>query len=208
MTSRRTALACVVFTVTFVAGLLLVNNPDTDSSARTFARYYSATGNRVHLIAAASLLCVAALTWIVVIAGLRDRVGDGAAARVATAGSSAAAALLGVCGTLLAAIPLAMSESGAPAPGADVARFVPLAAYIALAMFAMPAIGLTVAAICVAALRTATLPRWLAWLGIAGSVLLLVSVFFFPMVVFIVWMVSTAVVLARRPLRIPLPATA
>jgi uncharacterized protein DUF4386 len=208
MTSRRTALACAIFTVTFVAGLLLVNNPDTDSSAETFVRYYSGTGNRAHLIAAAALMCIAALAWIVAVAGLRERVGDGAAGRVATTASAVAAALLGVCGTLIAVIPLAMSESGAPAPGADVARFVPLAGYIVLAMFAMPAIGLTVAAICVAALRTATLPRWLAWLGIAGSVLLLVSLFFFPMVVFVVWMVATAVVLARRPLRIPLPATA
>jgi hypothetical protein len=207
MTSRRTALASVVFIAAFVAALLLVNNPDTDAAPATFVRYYSNAGNRAHLIAAAALMSVAALAWLVVSAGLRDRVGDGVAGRIATAGSGAAAALLGVCGTLLGVIPLAMSESGAPVPGTDLARFVPLAAYIALAMFAMPAIGLTVAAVCVAALRTAALPRWLAWLGIVAAVLLLGSLFFFPMAVFVVWMISTAIVLARRPLRIPLPAT-
>ena len=38
MTSRRTALSAAVFAAAFLAGLFLVNNPDTDSSAATFTR--------------------------------------------------------------------------------------------------------------------------------------------------------------------------
>jgi hypothetical protein len=208
MTSRRTSLAAAIFAVTFVAGLLLVNNPDSESSPATFARFYAKSGNRVHLVLSAVLLSASALAWVVTVTGLRERVGDGAAGRVASTAAAATAALIGVGGTLLAAIPAAMTFGSAPAPGVDLERFLPQAGYAALTLFAMPAAALSVTAICVAALRTAALPRWLAYLGFAASVLLLASLEFFPIVPFVVWVVATAVVLARRPLRIPLPATA
>jgi hypothetical protein len=185
-----------------------VNNPDTDSSAATFTRYYENSGNRVHLIVAAVLLSLAALAWIVTVNGLRERIGDGIAARIATTAAAATGALIGVCGTLLAVIPAAMAFSSAPAPGADVARYVPIAGYLGLTFFAMPMAGLTVTCVCVGALRTAALPRWLAYLGVVASVALVASFEFFPMALFVVWVIATAVVLARRPLRIPLPAAA
>jgi hypothetical protein len=208
MTSRRTALAAAVFVVTFVAGLVLVNNPDTDSSAATFAQFYGQSGNRMHLILSAVLLSASALAWIVTVIGLRERLGDGAAARVATTAAAATAALIGVAGTMLAVIPAAMTFGSAPEPGIDIARFLPQAGYAALTLFAMPAAALTVTAVCIGALRTSALPRWLAYLGFAASLLLLASLEFFPMALFVVWVVATAVVLARRPLRIPLPAAA
>src|SRR5689334_5450584 len=102
MTSRRTSLAAAIFVVTFVAGPLLVDNPDSGSSATTFARYYAKGGNRVRLILSAALLSASALAWIVTVAGLRERVGGGGAGRVATTAAAATAALIGVGGTLLA----------------------------------------------------------------------------------------------------------
>src|SRR5689334_18531415 len=129
MTSPRTSLAAAIFVVTFVAGLLLVNNPDSDSSPATFAQWYAKSGNRVLLVLSAVLLSASALAWIVTVAGLRERVGDGAAARVATAASGASAALIGVGATLLAAIPAAMTFGSAPAPSVDLERFLPQAGY-------------------------------------------------------------------------------
>jgi hypothetical protein len=208
MTSRRTSLAAAVFLVTFVAGLLLVDNPDNGSSAATFARYYANGGNRAHLILSAALLSASALAWIVAVAGFRERVGDGAAGRVAATASAATAALIGLGGTMLAAIPAAMTLGSTPAPGVDLERFLPEAGYVALMVFAMPAAALSVTAICIAALQTAALPRWLAYFGFAASLALLGSFVFFPMALFVLWVAATAVVLARRPLRIPLPATA
>jgi hypothetical protein len=208
MTSRRTALSAAVFVIAFVVGLLLVNNPDTNSPASTFTRYYENSGNRVHLVVAAALLSLAALAWMVVVTGLRERIGDGVPARLAAMSAAATAALLGVCGTLVAVIPAAMTFASAPAPGADVARYVPIAGYLGLTFFAMPAAALTVTCISLAALRTATLPPWLAYAGFAVSLLLLASVEFFPMLGLVLWVAATAVVLARRPLRIPLPAAA
>jgi hypothetical protein len=208
MTSRRTALAAAIFVVTFVAGLFLVNNPDTDASPATFADFYAKSGNRLHLILAAVLLSASALAWIVTVNGLRERLGDCVASRVATTAAAATAALIGVAGTMLAIIPAAMVFGSAPAPGVDLARFLPQAGYAALTLFAMPTAALTVTAIGIGALRTGALPRWLAYLGFAASVVLLASLEFFPMLLFVVWVIATAVVLARRPLRIPLPATA
>ncbi len=208
MTSRRTALSAVVFLVAFIAGVFLDNDPDTDASAATFTRYYASHDHRVQMILSAALLSLAALAWVVTVGGLRDRVGDGTAARIATSGAAVTAALIGVAATLLSAIPAAMTFGGAPEPSADLARFLPQAGYMALTFMAMPAAALTVAAICVAALRANALPRWLAYAGFAAAVLLLASFVFFPMAALVVWVVATAVVLARRPLRIPLPATA
>jgi hypothetical protein len=207
MTSRRTALAAAAFVVTFVTGLMLVNNPDTDATAATFTHYYSQSGNRLHLILSAALLSASALAWLVTVAGLRERLGGGPASRLATTAAAAAAALIGVAGTMLAVIPAAMTFGSAPPPSTDVARFLPQAGYAALTLFAMPAAALSVTAVSMAALRTAALPRWLAYLGFAASLLLLASLEFFPMLVFVVWVAATAVVLARRPLRIPLPPT-
>jgi hypothetical protein len=208
MTSRRTALAAAIFVVTFVAGLFLVNNPDTNSSAGTFARFYAQSGNRVHLVLAAVLLSASAIAWIVTVNGLRERLGDGAATRIATTAAAATAALIGVAGTMLAAIPAAMAFGSAPAPGTDMARFLPQAGYAALTLFAMPTAALTVTAVCIAALRTGALPRWLAYFGFVASLALLGSLEFIPMLLFVIWVVATAVVLARRPLRIPQAVTA
>lgn len=205
MTSRRTALAGFVFVVAFVAGLLLVDNPDTNSKPDVFIRFYGNSGNRVHLIVAAALLSVAALAWIVTVSGLRERVGDCAATRIAATGASTTAALIGVAGTLVGVIPAAMAFGSAPGPDASLARFLPQAGYLGLTMFAMPAAALTVTSLCIAAISTDTLPRWVAYLGFAASVLLLGSLEFFPMALFVLWVLAVTAVLARRPLRIPVP---
>lgn len=208
MTSRHTALAGGIFVPAFVVGLLLVDNPDGNSSAATFAAWYGNHAHRVHLILSGALLCVAALAWVVFVTGLRERLSAGPADRVAGSAATITAALLGVCGALMAAIPAGMTFGSAPAPGADAARFLPMAAYLALGMFAMPAAGLAIATICWNARRAGTLPPALAWAGIVAAVLLLGSVEFFPMLALVLWVLAAIVVLVRRPLQIPLPAAA
>jgi hypothetical protein len=209
MTSRQTSAAGAVFVAAFVAGLMLVNNPDGDSSPATFAAWYASRGHRVHLILAAILLSLAGLAWIVFVSGLRDRLPENAAVgRIAGACAAATSAMLGVAGTMVAAIPAAMSIGGTPAPGVDLERLLPHAAYAALTLFAMPAVALTLVVVSVAALRTGALPAALAWGGIATAVVLLASLEFFPMIALVLWVAAASVVLARRPLRIPQAITA
>jgi hypothetical protein len=208
MTSRRTALAGALFLPTFVAGLVLVNNPDQSSPAATFTRYYESGGNRAHLIVSGISLSLAALLWVVFTTGLCERLGETTGARIAAAGAVATAALIDVAGALLSAISFAMTFSSAPAPGVDVARYLPIGGYLALTVFGMPMAALTIGAVCVSALRQGVLPRWLAWSGVVTAVLLIGSVEFFPMVVLVLWIAAACVVLARRPLRIPFPASA
>jgi hypothetical protein len=205
MTSRQTSLAGFGFVVSFIAGLALVNNPDTDSSPARFHAYYLDSGNRTQLIAAAGLLSVSALAWVLFAGGLRERLASEGAGRVVTAASAAGAALIGVTATLLAVIPVAMTTSSAPVPGADIARFVPIAGYVALTFFAMPMAALAVAAVSADVLRARLLPRWLGWSGLVAAVLLLASFAFFPMFALILWVLAASVTLGRRPLHIPLP---
>jgi hypothetical protein len=207
MTSRQTSIAGVGFIACFIAGLALVNNPDTDSSPARFVAYYGDSGNRAHLIAAAGLLSLSALAWVLFASGLRERLESHGAARVAGMAATATAALLGVCATLLAVIPVAITVSNAPVPGPDIARFVPLAGYVALTFFAMPMAALTLAAVSLDALRSQLLPSWLGVSGLVAAVLLLGSVAFFPMFALILWVLAASIALGRRPLRIPLPVT-
>jgi hypothetical protein len=51
------------------------------------------------------------------------------------------------------------------------------------------------------ALRTAVLPRWLGWVGIAVGIVQLFSIFFFPSFVFLAWILVVAIVLTVRPAR-------
>jgi hypothetical protein len=207
MTSRQTSAAGLGFVATFVAGLGLVNNPDTDSAPARFTSYYAQSGNRAHLIAAAGLFSLSALAWVLFASGLRERLSSPSAGRVAAMAAGAAASLIGVCATLMAAIPVAITVSHAPLPGVDMARFLPLAGYVTLTFFAMPLVALTLAAVSVDTLRAGLLPRWLGVSGLVAAVLLLGSVVFFPMLALIAWVLAASITLGRRPLRIPLPVT-
>lgn len=53
-------------------------------------------------------------------------------------------------------------------------------------------------------MREDLLPRPLAWAAIVVAVLLLASVGYFPMFGLVLWVIAATVVLARRPLRIPI----
>jgi hypothetical protein len=208
MTSRQTALSGALFLPAFVAGLALVNNPDLSSTPDAFARYYASSGNRAHLIASGMLLAVSALLWVVFATGLRERLAETTATRIAAAGAVVTATLIGVTGTLISVIPFAMTFSSAPAPGVDLARYLPIGGYLALTVFGMPMAALTIGAVCIASLRQGVLPRWLAWSGLVTAVLLLGSVEFFPMAALVLWIAAACTVMSRRPLRIPLPTTA
>jgi len=208
MTSRHTALAGAVFVPAFAAGMLLVNNPDGNASDARFAAFYGDSGHRGQLIVAGACLCVAALSWLVFTIGLRERLGEGTPERIAGGSATLAAALICVGGTLLAAIPAAVSLGNAPLPGADLERVLPIGGYLAICLFGMPATSLTLVAVGTGALREQALPRPLAWSALITSVLLLGSLEFFPIVALILWVAAAVIVLARRPLRIPLPATA
>jgi hypothetical protein len=208
MTSRQTALAGAIFIPAFLLGLFLANEPDPSNSGASLAAWYGVHAHRVHLLLGAGMLCLAALAWIVFVNGLRDRVAGGTAGRIATTASAMTASLLAVTGALYAAVPAGMAFGGAPAPGPDAARFLSEGSYIALGLFAMPAASLTIAVVALAARRSGALPAGLAWSGIVAAVLLLGSVEFFPMLALVLWVAAACVVLARRPLRIPLPTAA
>jgi hypothetical protein len=207
MTSRQTALVGALFIPLFVAALLLVDNPDGNSSDAAFNAWYSDGTNRAHLIVSAALFLCAAIAWILFVTGLRERIG-GIANSIAGTGAAVTAAMLAVCGTLLAAIPAAITFGSSPVPNADLARVVPLGGYVALGLFAMPFAGLTLVAVCIGGLRAGTVPKPLAWTGIVAAVALLGSLEFFPMLALVLWVAAACAVLARRPLRVPLPATA
>jgi hypothetical protein len=209
MSSRQTALAGAIFVPAFLLGLFLADEPDPSTSPAGLAAWYGVRAHRLHLLAAAAMLCVAALAWVVFVNGLRERVVTSeTAGRIASAASIMTGSLLAVAGTLYAAVPAGMTFGGAPEPGPDAARFLSMGSYLAVGLFAMPAVSLTLVAIAVSAQRSRALPTGLTWAGILAAAVLLGSVEFFPMLALVLWVSATCIVLARRPLRIPLPTTA
>lgn len=203
MTSRQTALAGALFGPAFGAALLLVSPPDGGDSDAAFTRFYADQGHRTSFLVGGVLMGIAALAWIVFSIGLRARAGDGTPGRIASGASLVGAALMCAGAALVMAVPGSISINHAPVPDPDLLRLVVFAGYTTLTVFAMPAVAVGLVAAMAGGLGEELLPRPLAWTAFAVAALLLLSVAWFPMLLLALWAVAAAVVLARRPLRIP-----
>lgn len=161
--------AAVLFAVSFFVAFQLKGNnpPNFDASNTAWTAFWNVRSNRVSEIVSSYLLLVAAgaLVWFVSVVARR------VASRPAVASAWAAAGMIGVSTVLLGAVAVAKSISGAPSPAPGVARLTTDMGADALGMVAAPLIGVAFVALCVAARRSAALPRWVVWSGIALAVL-------------------------------------
>jgi uncharacterized membrane protein len=118
------------------------------------------------------------------------------------------ATLVVVGGALFAAIPVGRTFEQSPAPDASTYRFLMAASASVLVIFlSLPAAAFA-GTTAVLGLRRRTAPRWLGYVGIGLSVLMLLSAFVAPLMVFGLWLVVSGVALAfaqpaARPEREP-----
>lgn len=190
--SGLAAIGCVV------AGLAMDAAPTSSWSAARIAAWYSTHGLS-HWFVSAYVLAAGAPLFLLFVTSVLDRMGDAGATRraqtlVLASGVSFAVTILVGAG-LYAAVPAGMTFSKAPAPSADVSRYLLGASYGVLVMFSALAAAVFTASLSISSLRHRVLPRPLAVIGIPAAALMLLNAVM-PMAVITLWFVAASIALA------------
>jgi hypothetical protein len=193
------AVAC-----SLVGVMLALNRPqDKDSNAKIVA-YFANHSHRVHGVIGLFVFLAGLLFLLVCLGALRERLlaAEGQPGRLSAFafGAGIASLSLWAVSMLLAnAAGFAANESSAFRLDPNTFRLLADTAYLAW-VAAVVVSSVVVWATSAVALRTSVLPRWYGRLGIlAGIVQLFGFFFFFPFLVWWLWIVATSVLLIRRP---------
>ena len=209
------SLGGIAFAVLAVIGAVFLFDGPSDSSPAKMTAWYSSGSHRTHinigwLLTGLGLLC---LIWFV--AGVRERIavaeqsdatGGSFLSTMVTIGGAAFVAA-GVCLIGLAAGIKTMSDdtyqhqvySGVIHAAGD-------ASYVILAGSGI-AMASLIFAVSLAIFGFGLLPRWVGWFGVVAGVAAILSIFFFTMLVWLLWIAVTSVMLfAQTRSRSPLAA--
>jgi hypothetical protein len=186
-----------------VGVLLVLNQPqDKDSDAKIVA-YFANHSHRVHGVVGFFVFLAGILLLLAFLGVLRERLlaAEGQPGRFSALmfGAGIASLPLWAVSMLLAnAASFAANESSSFHVDPNTFRLLADTAYFAWVAAAVVS-SVVVWATSAVALRTAVLPRWYARLGILAGVVQLLGFFFFPFLVWWLWIIVTSVLLVRRP---------
>jgi hypothetical protein len=196
------AIAGVLSSVCIVAGILLLvaRQSDQFSDAQIVA-YFADSANRTSDVAGLALMFAGAALYLWFVGGLRSRLAEGGSAAadrawlVGAAGSSAAS-LLVVAACLFGAAAFAAVYSGEFTVDPDLARLTESTG--AIALFGSVVLScVAVAATSLAIRRSASMPRWLGWLGLAVIPLAVVeAVILLPVFIIPLWVLAASLAMA------------
>jgi hypothetical protein len=201
---RWSPLAGVAFTLFFLAALGVSGSGPGDTPAE-LTDWYGDEGNRGAAFLVFFLLAAAALSFLWFLGALRGVLvrAEGDPARWTALGFGAGVA----SGTLLLAS-ASLYVAPAASAGQDEFPFDPATAntftnagFTLLVASAMTA-ALLVLATSIVANRTGLLPRWLALAGFVVAPVLLLTIFFLPLFVWLAWMLAVSIVLVVRTARV------
>jgi hypothetical protein len=186
--------------ICIVAGLALDAAPTASWSDARIHGWYADHG-LAHWFVSAYVLAAGAPLLLIFVAEVRERMAEAEVAdraRTLVLGSGLAFAVTILVGAgLYAAVPAAMTFSKAPAPSADISRYLLGASYGVLVMFSAFAAALFAGTLSIVSLRGRVLPRPLALIGLPASVLMLANAVM-PMAVITLWFVATSIALTVR----------
>jgi hypothetical protein len=192
------AVAC-----SLVGVLFALNQPqDKDSDAKIVA-YFGSHSHRVHGVIGFFVFLVGLLFLLAFLGALRERLlaAEGQPGRLSALafGAGIASLPLWAVSMLLAnAASFAANESSAFRLDPNTFRLLADTAYFAW-VAAVVVSAVVVWATSAVALRTGVLPRWYGQIGIVAGVVQLFGFFFFPFFVWWLWIVTTSILLIRRP---------
>jgi Domain of unknown function (DUF4386) len=187
----------IAFVVLFVVGFIIFSTPDDNKNTAQWARWWTDSGHRASAIIGAYLMALGVLAFVWFAWTLRERVGEGGGLMFTFASIFAAIALVSTL--LRAAIPGGKVFGNTPVPaGGDLARQFDNIGFAALLVAGALAAGVFVALASYLASRSGVLPGWLTIAGYVAAALQLVATFFFPFILFFVWVLIAAIVLVRR----------
>jgi hypothetical protein len=203
--ARFGPLAGVAFVALMVIGFVLAgSSPDPDAKSPKIAHYLSDSSSYHKNIASLFVLLAAMLFLIGFLAALRSRLVEAGHAP----GAGALAFGAGIASTvfLVIAIILFISPSIAAHDAASGHATIDPGIYRATQDLGYPiwvastAAGALVAwATAAVTLGTGILPRWFGWLSVAIGIICLFGIFFFPILIFWLWILVASIVLFLRP---------
>jgi hypothetical protein len=197
--SRLGAWMGIVFVVLFVVGFALFSTPSSDNASHTvqWQRWWLDSGHRTTAVIGTYLLVLSLLAFIWFLWSLRARLGDGGGVAFSFGTLFATVALVAVM--VRAAIPGANVFGNAPVPTGDLARQFDNMGFGLLLVVGALSAGIFVIVASHLAREHGVLPGWLTIAGYVVGVLQLLSAFFFPFLLFLLWVLIAAIVLVRRP---------
>lgn len=199
------AVAGVLFVVLFVAGVLMTfDSPAPDADDAEQVEWWSDSGNQTQAIFGGYLLTLAGLAFLPFSTGIRSHLralpGSEPLGTVAFAASLVFVAMVMAAALAFGQVAGAVKFGSTPLPDADFLRMFPQFGSGLLLLAGGLSASFAIAATSWAVLRTGAFERWLGWLGFVCAAILLLAVFFIPMVALLVWVVAASVLLWRRPL--------
>ena len=186
----------IVSVVLFVIGFIVFPTPDDDTKVLQWERFWRDSGHRVGAIVATYLMVLGLLAFVWFASSLRDRVGEGSRLMFTFGSIFAAVGLVSVM--LRATVPGAKEFGDVPLPGGVLAQQFDQASFSILLVAGALSAGLFTVFASYAASRSDTLPAWLCIAGYVVGPLQILAGFFFPFVLFFLWLLIAAIVLVSR----------
>jgi hypothetical protein len=178
---RLGALAGLAFAFLFFMGTAMLDLPHGVSDEKMVA-WWSDSGHQLTVIVSMYLFVLAGLCFLVFLAKLRSRLlaaegGTGELTSLVVAGGVVFVAMLLVAAASRGGIGFAMKAPGDAEllPGPDTLRYFPTIGYAALGAGGLLAAAVAMATTSWLIVRTAVFGRWLAWVGAAAAVLVVVA---------------------------------
>ena len=194
-TPRAAAIAGIIFSVLLIVSMLLIRTsiPENPLAAATDAIKHS---RRISL--ALNLLPFAGISFLWFVGVLRDRLGqleDRFFATVFLGSALLFLAMIFIVGSVAGGMVTLLASGSESLLGSSAYALGRIQAYQAMHTYAIKMAGLFMISTSMISLRTAIVPRWMAFLGIALALMLLLSVGAFEpiLLVFPLWVLSISV---------------
>lgn len=178
---RLGALAGLAFAFLFFMGTAMLDLPHGVSDQKMVA-WWSDSGHQLTVVVSMYLFILAGLCFLVFLAKLRSRLlaaegGTGELTSLVVAGGAVFVAMLFVAAAARGGIGAALKSPGGNEllPGADTLRYFPTIGYTALGAGGLLAAAVAMATTSWLIVRTAVFGRWLAWVGAAAAILVVVA---------------------------------
>jgi hypothetical protein len=196
---RSAGLAGIVFSLLFLAAVALAGErPPEGLTAAGLVDWFEQNARTPVTIAALYLLPFAGIAFLWFIGVIRDRIGDHEDRLFATVflGSGLLfLAMLFASTAIGGSILIAYRAAPNDLLNSSTYSFARAATYLIMYTYASKMAGLFMMSACTVFVRTRVMPRWMAWLGYALALLLLIGVsqYEFVLIVFPLWILLVSV---------------
>jgi hypothetical protein len=194
----------IAFVVLFVAGFMVFPTPNDNKDTVKWAQWWTDSGHRAGAIIGAYLMVLGLLAFVWFMWSVNQRLRDRGGMMITFGTLFVALAM--VSALVRAAIAGGKQFGDMPVPAGDLSRQFDNIGFGVLLVAGALAAGAFIATASYLARREAILPGWLTMTCYVVAVLQLAGPFFFPFILFPLWMLVASIVLVRHEPRVETPA--